>query len=130
MNKTVFFILVFSAALQISGFSQKRDMPKADTLRADSLEYKLIVIDPGFESWLATKPSKLFYSQSYYEQKNRLYVTEWNHRYMTYHGRVRYDSYIDYDFRIDYGLDLNYKLYYYFRYFEEKNNVRLINTSR
>ena len=130
MKKTVFLILVFSAALQISGFYQKRDMLKADTLRADSLEYKLIVLDPGFESWLATKPSKQFYSQSYYEQKNRLYVTEWNHRYRSYHGRVSYDSYIDYDFRTDYGLDLNYKLYYYFRYFEETNNVRLINTSR
>ncbi len=36
-----------------------------------------------------------------------------------------YDSYIDYNPNIDYGLDLNYKLYYYFRYFEEKHGIRL-----
>ncbi len=36
------------------------------------------------------------------------------------------DSYIDYRPNIDYGLDLNYKLYYYFKYFEERNNIRLL----
>jgi len=130
MKKTVYLALVLSVVLHFAGFGQMKEMIKPDTLLTDSLEHRLIVLDPGFESWLVTKPSRWFYSQSYYEQKNRLYVTEWNHRYRIFPGKVKYDSYIDYDFRTDYGLDLNYKLYYYFRYFEEKNNVRLINTSR
>ena len=40
---------------------------KADTIKADSIEYELIITDPGFESWLATKPSINFLSKSYYE---------------------------------------------------------------
>ncbi len=45
----------------------------------DNLEYELIIIDIGFESYLQSiaKPAH-FYSQSYYETKNKFYVTEWN----------------------------------------------------
>ena len=91
----------------------------------DSVEYELIIIDPGFDTWLLTKPSKEYYSQNYYEQKNRLYVMEWNYRYMAGKDRGKYETYIDYLPGIDYGLDLNYKLFYYFKYFEETNNIML-----
>jgi Family of unknown function (DUF6146) len=133
MKKTVFIILVILVAIQTVGFSQKRRdryKVKADTVTVDSLEYKLIVLDPGFDAWLATKPSKEFYSKEYYAQKNRLYVSEWNYRYMTYRDIGRYETYIDYNSNTDYGLDLNYKLYYYFKYFEETNKVRLYPTGR
>jgi hypothetical protein len=128
MKKSVFTILIFLIIIQTNGFCQKemkRNMVKADTISADSLEYELIILDPGFDTWLATRPSKEFYSKDYYTQKNRLYVSEWNHRYMTSRNNG-YDSYIIYDTRIDYGLDLNYKLYYYFRYFEETNKTDLL----
>ncbi|MDO9339389.1 MAG: DUF6146 family protein [Bacteroidales bacterium] len=133
MKKTVFIILVILAAIQTDGFSQRkkdRYKVKADTVTVDSLEYKLIVLDPGFDVWLATKPSKEFYSKEYYEQKNRLYVSEWNNRYMTSRNNGRYETYIDYNSNTDYGLDLNYKLYYYFKYFEETNKVKLYPTGR
>jgi hypothetical protein len=134
MNKTVFIGFIFLLALQVSCFGQKkrdRSDVKPDTVSVDSLEYKLIVLDPGFESWLVTQLPENFYSQQYYETKNRMYVTEWNQRYMS--GRRNkglYDTYIDYDFNTDYGMDLNYRLYYYFRYFEITNHIRLISTSR
>lgn len=133
MKKTVFIIMVILVVIQTYGFSQrKRDRynVKVDTVTVDSLEYKLIVLDPGFEAWLATKPSKEFYSKEYYEQKNRLYVTEWNQRYMTSGNHGRYETYIDYNSNTDYGLDLNYKLYYYFKYFEETNRVKLYPSGR
>ena len=133
MKKTVLFILVILVATATNGFSQKkrdRYKPKADTISVDSLEYNLIVLDPGFEAWLATKPSKEFYSKEYYEQKNRLYVSEWNNRYMTSRNNGRYETYIDYKYNTDYGLDLNYKLYYYFKFFEETNHIKLLNTAR
>jgi hypothetical protein len=57
--------------------------------------------------------------------KNRLYVSEWNYRYTTIKNHGEYDSFIDYDPETDYGLDLNYKLYYYFKYFEEKHGTKL-----
>ena len=131
MKKTVFIILVILVAIQTDGFSQKkkeRFNVKADTVTVDSLEYKLIVLDPGFDSWLATKPSKDFYSKEYYEQKNRRYVSEWNQRYMTSRNSARYETYIDYNSNTDYGLDLNYKLYYYFKFFEETNHIKLLNS--
>jgi hypothetical protein len=133
MKKSVFVILVILVALQTDVFSQnKRDRVKvkADTVSVDSLEYELIVLDPGFDSWLVTQPSKNFYSKEYYEQKNRLYVLEWNQRYMSSRNNGRYDSFIDYNSNTDYGLELNYKLYYYFKFFEESNHVKLLNTGR
>jgi hypothetical protein len=135
MKKTVLFTLIILAIFQTDGFSQKkRDKlrVKADTLAVnDSLEYELIILDPGFDSWLATKPSKAFYSNEYYETRNRLYVSEWNQRYMSNRRNSGiYETYIDYNFNTDYGLDLNYKLYYYFKFFEETNHIRLIPSVR
>lgn len=45
------------------------------------LEYEIIIIDPGFSGWLASmaKPEG-YYSQSYLENRNFIYVTEWNQR--------------------------------------------------
>ncbi len=133
MKKSVFVIMVILVAFQTDGFSQNKmnmNKVKADTLKVDSLEYRLIVLDPGFDTWLKTQPPENYYSKEYYEQKNRLYVTEWNQRYLTAQNSGLYETYIDYNSNTDYGLDLNYKLYYYFRYFEETNHVRLINSAR
>jgi hypothetical protein len=84
----------------------------------------------GFETWLATRPSKEFYAKEYYEQKNLLFVSEWNKRYLTSGNTGLYENFIDFNPNTDYGLDLNYKLYYYFKYFENKNKVKLNPTSR
>ena len=133
MKKTVFIMLVILAAIQSDGFSQKkweRERVKSDTTSVDSLEYQLIIMDPGFDTWLLTKPAKEFYSNEYYAQKNLLYVAEWNLCYLTAGNKGLCDTYIDYNFNIDYGLEINYELYYYFKYFEETNHIRLVNTLR
>jgi len=88
----------------------------------DDLEYEIIIIDPGFEKYLLSvaKPAN-YYSQSYYESKNKFYVTTWNIRAsnpLRYNSNI-YENVIDYDFNIDYGLDVNYKLYNYFKYVEQ-----------
>ena len=132
MKKIVLIIIVFLVAIHTNSNSQKRNIRNnkdADNVLVDSVEYKLIIFDPGFETWLAMQPSKNFYSKQYYEQRNRLYTMEWNHRYVTSFSN-RYETYIDYDPDTDYGLDLNYKLYYYFKYFEETNKVKLYPSSR
>jgi hypothetical protein len=129
MKKLVFVILVIMTAFQTVGISQtKKDMRevKSDTIAADSLEHRLIILDPGFESWFATQPDKNFYSNSYYAQRNQLFVQEWNRRYMTSTNKDLYDNYIEYDPNIDYGIDINYKLYYYFKYFEHKYHLKLL----
>ena len=125
----VIFALVCCYPDALSQGKKAGQKPAADTITIDSIEYELIVIDPGFETWLITKAPMEFYSKEYYASMNRLYVSEWNYRYSTLKNHGEYDSYIDYEPETDYGLELNYKLYYYFKYFEETNNVRLYPTS-
>ena len=104
------------------------DLPEnAVRIANDSLEYEIIIIEPGFDIYLATiaKPAN-FYSQSYYENKNRFYVTEWNlrHRQPHRYNPSIYENEIDYDYSVDYGLDVNYKLFNYFKFIEYKYNQR------
>jgi hypothetical protein len=129
MKKSVFLLLAILAGAQTVGFSQAtkgRDSLKNDTISVDSVEYQLIIMDPAFDTWLAAKPSKNIYSNNYYVQKNRLYVNEWNLRYTSENSNGLYDNYIDYNPDADYGIDINYRLYYYFKYFEETNHLRLL----
>ncbi len=133
--KRVFIIVIAVLALAMpdANGQRKRDrVIKSDTLVAanDSLQYELIVLDPGFESWLVSRPVGL-HSNEYYRQKNIQYVQEWNARYMSpmrYGGL--YSVYIDYSPFVEYDIDLNYRLYNYFLFFENKNRVKLLPTGR
>ncbi|HET8737146.1 MAG TPA: DUF6146 family protein [Pricia sp.] len=105
------------------------EQQEADTVKiaSDSTEYEIIVIEPGFSTWLASiaKPEG-YYSQSYLENRNQIYVSNWNQRAMQplrYGGL--YELQIDYDPSIDYGYEVNYKLYNYFVFFQRKYNQRL-----
>lgn len=101
-----------------------------DTVRIanDSLEYEILIIEPGFNAWLATtaKPEG-YYSQQYMENRNIQYVTEWNQRVLQpqrYNSNL-YELQIDYQPNIDYGYEVNYKLYNYFIYFQLTYKQRL-----
>ena len=99
------------------------DRVETDTVRIanDELEYEIIIIEPGFESWLIgrAKPEG-YYSQSFLENRNRFLVAEWNRRALQplRYGANLYEMQIDYQPHIDYGYEVNYKLYYYFIYFQ------------
>lgn len=92
------------------------------------LEYEIIIIEPGFNTWLVSRAKpEGFYSQNYLENKNRLYVTEWNARVLNpsrYNPNL-YGMQINYQSGTDYGYDVNYKLYNYFVYFQIKYNQQL-----
>jgi len=95
--------------------SEKPLTQTGDTIRLSSndLEYDIIIIEPGYNSWLQTiaKPEG-FYTQTYLENKNIRYVQEWNSRVMQ-PGRFNsnlYELEIDYRQGINYGYDVNYKL--------------------
>lgn len=135
MEKIILIGFIFLASIRINGYAQEstrqQSKAKADTVVKDTLEYSLYIDDPDFESWLALQQPRNFYSQSYYETKNQFYVIEWNRRYMdSLHYGGLYETYIDYTQGTNYGLDLNYKLYYFFKYFEEKHHVNLLPTGR
>jgi len=93
----------------------------------DSLQYELVIIDPGFETWFVTHSKPVwFHSQSYLETWNRQYVSAWNSRYISGRWNRCCDTYIDYQFHVDYGLELNHKLYWYFRYVELKLGIAIL----
>jgi hypothetical protein len=100
-----------------------------DTVRIanDELEYEIIIIDPGFNTWLASRAQpRNYYSQNHLESKNRFWVTEWNIRAMQpqRYGDL-YLMQIDYRPNINYGYEVNYLLYNYLVYFQINNNQRL-----
>ncbi len=98
------------------------------TIKNDSLEYQIIIMEIGFNTWLQSiaKP-KGYYTQSFMENRNRIYVINWNQRVLE---PLRFDPnlyelQINYDPNVDYGYDVNYELYNYFIYFQRKYNQRL-----
>ena len=101
-----------------------------DTIKiaSDKTEYEIIIIEPGFNFWLQSiaKPEG-YYEQSYLENRNNLYVIEWNQRVLQpqRYSPHLYELQIDYSPNIDYGYEVNYKLYNYFIYFQRKYNQRL-----
>lgn len=128
----VLFLLIQSCTTQktISATDKNAARTTNDTVRIanNALEYEVIIIDPGFNSWLATSARpREFYSQSYLESRNRVWVAEWNNRAaqpFRYSPNL-YEMPIDYRSGIDYGYEVNYMLFNYLTYFQIKNKIRL-----
>ena len=121
----VLFCLFLSCTTSKSTFSstEKSVAAQGDTVRIanDELEYEVIIIDPGFNTWLNSRAlPRGYHSQSFLETKNQLYVTEWNSRVlqpMRYSPNL-YEMSINYDPNIDYGYEVNYLIYNYMIYFQ------------
>ncbi|MHB0754635.1 DUF6146 family protein [Polaribacter sp. M15] len=94
----------------------------------DSLEYEIIIIDPGFTYFLnAIAQPEGFYAQSYLEARNRAWVITWNQRFQNpsqFNDRI-YENRIDYQPNIDYGYEVNYKLFNYFLFAQRKYKMSL-----
>lgn len=134
MKNLVYLSIVLMIFVSACGTSKKAvtvsdDQKEAPVVIAnDSLEYEIIIIDPGFNTYLNTiaKPMT-YYSQDFLESHNRIYVNEWNNRArnpMRYKAGI-YENVIDYNPATDYGLEVNYKLFWYFQFAQRKYNMRL-----
>ncbi len=103
---------------------------EGDTIKiaSNETEYEIIIIEPGFNFWLQSiaKPEG-YYEQSYLENRNNLYIIEWNQRVLQplRYSPNLYELRIDYSPHVDYGYEVNYKLYNYFIYFQRKYKQRL-----
>lgn len=85
------------------------------------LEYEVIIIEPGFNTWLNTQAMpRGYYSENYLESRNRIWVNEWNSRVLQplRFNRNLYEMQIDYNPSIRYGYEVNYLIYNYFIYFQ------------
>ncbi|OYQ40692.1 hypothetical protein CHX27_13340 [Flavobacterium aurantiibacter] len=125
----------FIAALAVvctycsSGNLNNVDSAKAvnDTIRIanDSLEYEVVIFDSGFNSWLQRAAPRGFYSQSYLEARNQVWVQQWNIKANTQGSSNLFLTQIEYNPRINYGYEVNYLLFNYLTYFQLQNNVNL-----
>lgn len=145
MKKSYFFLgILFFTLLLIVGScnsSKKTIQPtdeekkafsqtEGDTVQiaSDKTEYEIIIIEPGFNYWLQSiAQPEGYYSQSYLENRNQIYVMNWNQRVLlpSQYDPNLYEMQIDYNPNIDYGYEVNYKLYNYFIYFQRRYKQRL-----
>ena len=130
MKKLLFIGLVLAFLIGCSATksgvtSDKKDniAKTSDTLRIanDDLEYEVIIIETGFNSWLvSTARPRGYYTESYLESRNQIYVQEWNSRAMqpSRYNPDLYEMQINYDRQTHYGYEVNYLIYNYFIYFQ------------
>jgi len=132
--KNLFFIFAICACIAACSGSKKNsetdveNNPK-DTVKIanDSLDYELIIFEPGFDAWLTKQQPRGYHSQNYLERKNRDFILTFNNRVLNtpHNSSNLYAFEINYDYTIDYGYELNYMLYNYFLFFQETNNQKL-----
>jgi len=126
MKKFFLPILILLFAWSCSSTQKAGSAESRPTIKSDSTEYEITIIDNEFDNWYLMNfaPSK-DRSNEYYRSKNQVGVSSWN----DYYTRNRYHSiiydFIYFDNSLDYGIEVNRKLYWYFKYTEEKNNIRL-----
>ena len=115
---------------QVINHEDENALVKTDTvtISSDETDYEIIIIEPGFYSWLIkTARPRGFHSQQFLEARNVLLVQSWNQRNLqpqAYDPNL-YELRIDYDATTDYGYEINYLLYNYFVYFQLKYDQRL-----
>ncbi|WP_034059024.1 DUF6146 family protein [Lacinutrix jangbogonensis] len=128
--------MVFACSSAKESTTQKNQavqVKKGDTIRisGDNLEYDVIIIEPGFGSYLSsTAKPEGFYTQSFMESRNIRFVQEWNRRVLmpSRFNSNLYEMEINYRQGINYGYDVNYKMYNYFIYFQNRYNQNLLGT--
>ena len=134
MWKNVIYIIVLGVFIYSCSTTKDRnllatnDSQMSDTLRIanDSLEYEIIIIEPGFNAWLLTQRPRGYYSENFLETRNNLFVIEYNQRVQQ---PLRFDPNlymqpINYESGIAYGYEVNYLLYNYFLFFQQQYRQR------
>lgn len=135
MKQYIFIIIAFFGLLFSCNSNKvitENDHPKLEsdtvTIANDEIEYEVTIIDPGFKSWFNSNARpRSFYTQSYLEARNSVWVTEWNRRVLLpqQYNPNWYEMQINYNLGTDYGFEVNYMIYNYLVYFQLTNNQRL-----
>jgi hypothetical protein len=128
MKKLFYLLMVVSFLAACSGpKGMVKIEPNGNETQEDSVEYELIVSDPGFETWYLLQNSPARYrSQEYYENWNHQYVSAWNYLATQPRKRSFFEPIIGYEPGVDYGFELNHKLFYYFQYVEHVLGIQIL----
>lgn len=133
--KNLLYVVVLGLLIYSCGSSRKNfnseEIPVTgnDTVRIanDSLEYEIIIIEPGFNLFInSIARPRGYHSQAYLENKNQFLVQDYNARVQSPHryNPNLYVQEINYNRNIDYGYEVNYLLYNYFVFFSREYNQR------
>ena len=121
-------LMVFLFVSCATSYKQENssDFDDRVVIKNEDLDYEIIIIEPGFNAWLATQQPMSYYQQNTLEIRNKIDVTIWNQRVLepNRYNTNLYTIQINYDFNTDYGLEVNYKLFMYFKYFKKKYNQK------
>ena len=81
MKVIIYFVLLIFLSCGTAKINNSSD---ADTIiiKNEELEYEIIIIEPGFNDWLATQQPMSYYTQNVLETKNNMFVLEWNRRFL------------------------------------------------
>ena len=133
LKNTLTYFLLLILIMSCSSYPTKNKTQIKEepvVIANEKLEYEVIIIDQGFTSFLNTQArTREYYSNTYLRNKNRRYVLVWNSRARNpqrFSSSI-YENIIDYNPSIDYGLEVNYKLFWYFKFAEQKYRMRLEN---
>lgn len=133
LKNTLTYFLLLILIMSCSSYPTKNKTQIKEepvVIANEKLEYEVIIIDQGFTSFLNTQArTREYYSNTYLRNKNRRYVLVWNSRARNpqrFSSSI-YENIIDYNPSIDYGLEVNYKLFWYFKFAEQKYKMRLDN---
>ena len=122
----VFFISILGCSVEKNAVTSL-----SENNLSDSTKYELIVAEPGFDTWLLSNlTAEWHHSDEFYKQWNKLYASEWNYRYSQPKYSGPYDYPVDYDPTIEYGKEIEHKLYWFFKFMEEKYDMELHIASR
>jgi hypothetical protein len=127
MKNLILISLLFFAFFSCT---QQKEIAKSkavvQAVSVDSTEYEIMIIDPDFDTWyLVNFAPSLDRSDDYYRLKNTVAVNNWNHYYISGRYSRIIGSHIHYVPSTDYGIEVNRKLYWFFKYYEEKSRVPL-----
>jgi hypothetical protein len=135
MGKLLYFLVIAtviacSSAVKTTVPNLDKTVTKNDTVKIanDSLEYEVIIIDPGFNTWLASRAKpRNYYGLTMMEARNYWFISEYNRRVLDpyRYSPDLYEMRIDYDPNIHYGYEVNYLLYNYFLYFQQQYRQKL-----
>lgn len=116
-------MLIGCTSMQRNTMQIDNSFKPSDTIKIsnEELDYEVIIIDPGFSSWLySTARPRGYYSENFMQTRNRMYVQEWNNRVLqpSKYDSNLYEMQINYDLSISYGYEVNYLIFNYFNYFQ------------
>lgn len=115
---------------------QRVQVPGSDKLvdletDKEEKEHRLIILDPGFDSWFITNWSPAQdRSYSYYKYWNDQYVQAWNYKAMQPGHSRFFENIIQYNPHENYGMDIMRRLYYYFRWVEIELRIPILDIPR